>query len=326
MTATAPGPAQAPVAGSDAAGAASPYLGRCAFPAPAAGPVSLAVSGGPDSAALMVLAGAAGLRGTVIHVDHGLRAGSDADAPAVERWASALGFSFDCRRVHVAPGPDLEARARRERYSVLPAGVLTGHTMDDQAETVLLNFMRGAALDGLGGMRAGPEDRASGPPVRRPLLGLRRAETADICRRWGIEPLLDPSNSDARFRRNRVRAELLPLLCDIAGRDAVPVLARQAALLAADADFLEGLAAAVDPLDVRALRGVPVPLARRALRAWLRSPEAGAGAEAHPPSSADLARVMEVVEGSRRACQISGGRRVSRRLGRLAVAVGQGTG
>ena len=291
-----------------------PLLTRCAFPPAGEGPVVLAVSGGPDSMALTVLAAGAGLSGRVVHVDHGLRPGSEQEAPMVERVARETGFSFESVRVCVPPGPDLEARARRARYGVLPAGVLTGHTMDDQAETVLLNLLRGASLDGLSGMRA-RSGVARGPvSVRRPLLGLRRAETLEVCRRAGITPLVDPSNSDPRFRRNRVRAELLPLLELIAERDVVPVLARQAAWAADDVDLLDLLASSVDPTDVLALRSAPPALARRALRAWLRSGEGH-----HPPSSAELTRVMDVVDGRRRACQLAGGRRVWRRAGRLAV-------
>ncbi|HET9076966.1 MAG TPA: tRNA lysidine(34) synthetase TilS [Acidimicrobiales bacterium] len=317
------GDAGAPVA-DRARGAAAPFLSRCRFPDASSGPVSLAVSGGPDSVALMILARAAGLQGTVIHVDHGLRPGSAAEAPAVAAMAASLGFGFECRRVRVGPGGDLEARARRARYQALPAGVLTGHTMDDQAETVLLNVLRGAALDGLSGMRPGAGASGRGPAVGRPLLDLRRRETAGICTEAGFQPIQDPTNTDPRFRRNRIRTEVLPLLGDIAGRDLVPVLARQAELAAADVELLDELASAVDPVDVRSLRAAPPALARRALRSWLRSPRAGGGPEAHPPSSAELGRVMQVVDGTRRACQITGGRRVSRRAGRLTLSVDGG--
>ena len=276
----------------------------------------MAVSGGPDSMALMILARAAGLEGTAVHVDHGLRPGSEAEGQVVEDAARRLGFSFSGTKVVVGDGPDLEARARRARYGALPAGVLTGHTMDDQAETVLLNLMRGAGLDGLSGMRVSGEGsgRSSGPAVRRPLLALRRAETVEVCRRAGILPIADPSNADSRFRRNRVRSELLPLLQDIAERDVVPVLARQAGVMADDADLLEQLAAPLDPTDVAALRAAPDALARRALRAWLRS-----GQGHHPPSSAEIDRVLEVVEGRRRATELAGGRRLFRRAGRLGL-------
>jgi tRNA(Ile)-lysidine synthase len=163
-------------------------------------------------------------------------------------------------------------------------------------------------------MRTAPSG-AGGPGARRPLLAIRRSETVEVCRLAGFDPLDDPSNDDARFRRNRVRHELLPLLDRIAERDMVPVLARQAALAAEDAHLLDQLAAGIDPQDVGALRAAPPPLARRALRAWLRG-----GPGHHPPSSAELARIMEVVDGARRACEISGGRRISRRAGRLSVS------
>ena len=295
---------------------AGELLARCAFPPSERGPVSLAVSGGPDSLALVVLARWAGLHGLVIHVDHGLRDGSAAEAEVVGEAAARFSFAFERRSVNVAPGPDLEARARRARYDALPSGVLTGHTMDDQAETVLLNVLRGAALDGLSGIRAGPEGR-----IRRPLLGLRRSETAALCRASGLIPVLDPSNHDARFRRNRVRSEVLPLLCDVAGRDLVPVLARQALLLADDADVLQELASGIDPTDVRALRRAPVALARRAVRSWLRSDESAGDAEAHPPSAEEVTRVLAVADGRVRACELAGGRRVQRRAGRLHIVV-----
>ena len=294
-------------------------LARCEFPPATEGPVAMAVSGGPDSMALMALAGAAGLEGTVWHVDHGLRPGSDAEADVVEQAAEGLGFGFAGFQVSVDPGPDLEARARRARYGVLPSGVLTGHTMDDQAETVLLNLLRGAGLDGLSGMRE-RRSEAGSAPVRRPLLRLRRSETAEICRRAGIVPIVDPSNSDLRFRRNRVRSELLPLLCDIAERDVVPVLARQAAVISEDVELLEELSRPLDPTDVSALRAAPPALARRALRSWLRSGEGN-----HPPSSAEMSRVLDVVEGRRRACELSGGRRLSRRAGRLSLTGVEGS-
>lgn len=283
-------------------------LARCTFPSPMDGPVALAVSGGPDSLALVVLASLGGLQGTAIHVDHGLRAASGEEADVVAAAADRYGFRFEAVTAKVADGPDLEARARSTRYAALPFGVLTGHTMDDQAETVLLNLVRGAGLDGLCGMR--PSDR-----VRRPLLGLRRWETAELCRQSGLVPLIDPSNADARFRRNRVRVELIPLMSSVAERDVVPVLARQAETAAADVTILDGLSAAIDPADSKSLSAAPLALARRAVRGWLRSGDA----ELHPPSFAEVERVLQVADGSRRACEVSGGRRVSRSSGRLTV-------
>ena len=117
-------------------------------------------------------------------------------------------------------------------------------------------------------MRAGPT---------HPLLDLRRAETVGLCAHLGLEPVRDPTNGDPRFLRNRVRAELLPLCADIAGRDVVPVLARQAELLAGDADLLDAVGDLLDPTDAAALAAAPAAQARRAVRRWL------AGDGTYPP-------------------------------------------
>ncbi|HET7720669.1 MAG TPA: tRNA lysidine(34) synthetase TilS, partial [Acidimicrobiales bacterium] len=227
-------------------------LARCTFPP---GDVTCAVSGGADSLALLVLAVQAGCRVTAVHVDHGLRPGSAGEASVVAAAAARYGATFRAETVDVAPGPNLEARARAARYAVLPAGVLTGHTADDQAETVLLNLIRGAGLDGLAGMR----------PEGHPILALRRSETEALCTAEGLKPVADPTNTDPTHRRNRVRHELLPLLNDIAQRDVVPILARQAALLRDDADALD---VGLDPTDALVMAHSPPALARRAIRRW----------------------------------------------------------
>ena len=209
-------------------------LSRCTFP-PRGRPLACAVSGGADSLALLVLAAAAGCAVTAIHVDHGLRAGlggrgrgGAGGGGAVRRARSrATGSS-------VAAGPNLEARARAARFAVLPADVATGHTMDDQAETILVNLLRGAGADGLAGME---------PGARHPLLGLRRRETHALCAAVGLAPVCDASNDDPAFVRNRVRHELLPLCAEVAGRDPVPLLARQAGVLRDEVALLDSLAA-----------------------------------------------------------------------------------
>lgn len=279
----------------------SSLLARCRFPAPDT-PVTCAVSGGPDSTALMVLAVAAGCRVRAVHVDHGLRSGSATEADLVRASAARLDAAVivDAVSAPVEPGPNLEARARAARYAVLPDDVLTGHTLDDQAETVLLALIRGAGLDGLAGMR----------PRGHPLLGLRRHETVELCRRLDLEVVVDQTNDDPAHRRNRIRHEVLPLLDEVADRDVAPVLARQAELLRDEADQLDALAAEVDPTDVAALRAAPVAVARRALRRWLRT--------GPPPSSADIARVLDVAHGRVRATQV-GGRKITRSGGRLHV-------
>jgi tRNA(Ile)-lysidine synthase len=266
------------------------------------------VSGGADSLALLVLAVHAGCRVTAVHVDHGLRPGSADEAGVVRRAADRFGARFRAERVEVPPGPNLEARARAARYAVLPADVLTGHTADDQAETVLLNLVRGAGLDGLAGMS----------PAGRPLRHLRRHETRALCAALALDPVADPSNNDPGFRRNRVRHELLPLLSAIAARDVVPVIARQAELVRADTDLLDELAGTLDPCDARALAAAPPALARRAVRRWLRTDGPG-GAERYPPDAAAVERVLAVARGEAAACEVTRGWRVARTARRLRL-------
>jgi tRNA(Ile)-lysidine synthase len=282
-------------------------LARCDFP-PARSAVTCAVSGGADSLALLVLAVESGCRVTAVHVDHGLRPGSAGEADVVRAAADRWGAAFRGVRAPVEPGPNLEARARVARYAALPAGVLTGHTADDQAETMLLNLLRGAGLDGLAGM----------DPRSRPLRRLRRRETRALCEALGLEPVEDPTNRDSAFRRNRIRHELLPLLDDIGERDVAPILARQADLARDDVAFLDELSAALDPCDARALAAAPVPLARRAVRRWLRRGGPG-GDELHPPDGASVDRVLAVARGEAVACELPGGWRVARSRGRLRL-------
>ena len=277
-------------------------LARCTFP-PAGVPVTCAVSGGADSLALLVLAVAAGCNVTAVHVDHGLRPGSAAEADVVATAAGQYGATFRAATALVDPGPNLEARARAARYAALPDDVLTGHTADDQAETVLLNLLRGAGLDGLAGMA----------PGRHPLLRVRRRETRAFCEVEGLEPVDDSSNDDLSFRRNRVRAELVPLLDQIAERDVASVISRQTELLRHDAELLELLSAEIDPTDAKALADAPPALARRAVRRLL--------ANDHPPDSAAVERVLAVARGEAVATDAGGGRHVRRSRGRLAVVV-----
>ncbi len=279
-------------------------LERCTFPS-AGTAVDCAVSGGQDSLALLVLASEAGCSVTAWHVDHGLRPGSAGEAEVVAQAANRWGAAFEARIAQCEPGPNLEARAREARYQVLPEGVLTGHTADDQAETVLLNLMRGAGLDGLAGIN----------PARRPLLALRRHETQALCDSLGLEPVQDPSNLDPAHRRNRVRQELLPLLCDIADRDVVPIIARGAGLMGGIRDLLDELAAAIDPTDAKAMAEAPEPLAQMALRRWIQR---GTSAE-HPPDAAAIERVMAVVRNEIRSTEIGGGWRVTRSSQRLGL-------
>jgi tRNA(Ile)-lysidine synthase len=280
-------------------------LGRCRFPPPGTALVC-GVSGGADSLALLVLAVAAECVVTAVHVDHGLRPGSGDEADLVRSVAAGLGAAFRAERVQVDAGPNLEARARRARHRALGPDCALGHTADDQAETILVNLLRGAGLDGLSGMRPGP---------RHPILALRRRETEALCARHGLVPFADPGNADPAFLRNRVRHEVLPLLADLADRDVVPVMGRQADLLRSVADHLRQEARALDPTDVADLGAAPEVVVRVALREWLRPTDP----DRHPPDAATVDRVLDVVAGRVRATQVGGGWKVARTAGRLRL-------
>lgn len=295
------------------------YLGVCMFPTDAQ--LVCAVSGGADSAALLLLAHRyaqiVGADVSAIHIDHGLRLDSASDADHVAELTDRLGVSLTVERVEIVAGPNLEERSRIARHTALASAalghkvlldhkVLLGHTADDRAETVLLQLIRGGALDALASMRA---------TSTRPILALRRTDTAAICAIAGYEPISDPANSDPRFVRNRIRHEALPLLDEISQRDVTLLLERAAALAAEEADLLNELAAVIDPTDARALTAAPRPLARRAVRAWLRAD----ARQQHPPDAAAVQRVLAVAAGEQRATQTNDGRRVSRHRGRLMV-------
>jgi tRNA(Ile)-lysidine synthase len=281
---------------------AADLLARCAFPSPGT-TVDCAVSGGPDSLALLVLAVEAGLMVTAWHVDHGLRPGSDAEGERVAVVADSLGAAAVSVTAMVDDGPNLEARAREARLDALPDGVLTGHTADDQAETVLLNLLRGSGVHGSAGI---------GDPGRRPLLGLRRSETRALCVACGLEPLDDPMNDDPRFVRNRIRNEVLPLLAEVSDRDPVPLLARHAGLAGEAVVLLDALIADIDPTDARTLAVLSPELARLALRGWLTGLLGG-----RPPDAAAIDRVFDVAGGLVRATEVAGGLRIERSRGRL---------
>ncbi|MGV8907659.1 MAG: tRNA lysidine(34) synthetase TilS [Propionicimonas sp.] len=253
-----------------------------AVAAVASGPMLVACSGGPDSLALAAAAGIvatrSGLSVRAAIVDHRLQAGSGAVAGAVAHTLAGLGLTSVVLPVSVdANGQGIEAAARQARYAALAATarpgelVLLGHTLDDQAETVLLGLARGSGIRSLAGM-----------PVRRdgfirPLLGLRAATTRTACVELGLHPWLDPHNAEPRFTRTRVRERVLPLLEAELGPGVALALARSAELARADADLLDGLAAAElaanggAELDCAWLSHLPLALLTRVLRDWLRS-------------------------------------------------------
>jgi tRNA(Ile)-lysidine synthase len=237
----------------------------------------VALSGGADSLALTAVA--AGLRPTTaLIVDHGLQAGSSDVAATAREHALSMGCvdaQVLCVDVGSAGGP--ESAARMARYAALDAArgdapVLLAHTLDDQAETVLLGLGRGSGARSIAGMR--PWDT----PWFRPLLGVRRALTHAACVELGVTPWQDPHNVDPRFTRVRLRAEVLPLLEDVLGGGVAEALARTATALREDNDALdeqaarasaavnEGLAAGP---DTRRLADLPTAVRRRVIRAWL---------------------------------------------------------
>lgn len=235
----------------------------------------VALSGGPDSLALT--AAAAADRPTVaLIVDHGLQTGSAQVAEQARADAIALGCvdaQVLCVEVGTEGGP--EGAARTARYTALQAAaagapVLLGHTLDDQAETVLLGLGRGSGARSIGGMRPYT------PPWCRPLLGIRRSVTHAACAELGLTPWQDPHNADPRFTRSRLRTEVLPLLEDVLGGGVAEALARTAAALREDADVLDAEAdralaeVAVDAeLDTARLRTLPAAIRRRVIRSWL---------------------------------------------------------
>jgi tRNA(Ile)-lysidine synthase len=274
---------------------------------PAAGTsVDVAVSGGPDSLGLLLLCVDAGLVVTAHHVDHHARATSSEDAQYVAQVCATLGVALVRHDVLVEPGPNFESRARAARRSAMPTSVLTGHTMDDLAETVLLNLLRGAGVDGLSPMVDDPT---------KPLRDVRRAPLHAYVETSAFTPRHDETNDSADYLRNRVRHELVPLMDELAGRDVVALLARQAGLMHDERVWLDALSGAeavsLADADCRELRTWPVARLRRWLREQLRGDDLGDGR--HPPTADEVQRAIDVVRGDVVATQLSGGRRLSRK-------------
>jgi tRNA(Ile)-lysidine synthase len=259
--------------------------------------VLVALSGGPDSLALAVALGfeqeKCGVRAGAVIVDHGLQHASAEVAERAAEQARAAGLSpVVVRRVAVTDeGGGPEADARAARYSAFgdvaretgATAVLIGHTLDDQAETVLLGLARGSGARSLAGMRVVTPSHAStsarSPALVRPLLGLRREVVAQSLADQEITPWLDPHNTDETFRRVRVRNTVLPVLEAELGPGVAEALARTAAHLTADADYLDArasdaLRAALTPadaLDTRVLVSLDSVIRLRCVRMWLVS-------------------------------------------------------
>jgi tRNA(Ile)-lysidine synthase len=316
--------------------------------------VVVAVSGGADSVALLLAldellrTGRLGLQLRVAHLDHGLRGeAGEEDARWVEALANELWVEVEVGRADVkeraaSAGDNLEQAARRARYEFLAEVaaecgsrvVLTGHTMDDQAETVLLRLLRGSGAEGLGGIE----------PVRvlavesevqlaRPLVGwARRVKTEKYCRERGVEFRVDAMNEDERFARVRVRRRLLPLLESFNPR-VVESLSRTAELLREDAAVLnaaaeellhaaseeenvaesEKSASIPASLSVDVLGRASKAVRRRALRLWLAR---GRG-DLRRLEMAHVVGVEKLLVGERggRVAELPGGCFVERRRG-----------
>ena len=297
------------------------------------GPALVACSGGADSLALAAAAAFVGPRlGRpigLVTVDHGLQAGSADRAHAVAAWASSVGFApVEIARVTIDPadpaGP--EAAARHARYQALYAyatgAVLLGHTLDDQAETVLLALARGAGLRGLSGM---PTSRVvDGVTLVRPLLGVRRATTWAACEALGLKPWADPHNSDDRYARSRVRTTLLPTFVEVLGDAVVANLAETARQAARDASYLDAVAADAlldcadgEGLSVAALTALAPAVRTRVLHAWALAIGATAAALGH--KHVDALDALITAWHGQGPTALPGGIHVARHGGRLMV-------
>jgi tRNA(Ile)-lysidine synthase len=320
--------------------------------------IIVAVSGGADSTALLLAldelrrAEVMALDVTVAHLDHGLRGEAGAaDARWVSELAARQGFEAEMGCASVGESAalsrdNLEQAARHARYEFLAGAavkrkarcVLTGHTMDDQAETVLLRLMRGSGALGLSGIETVRElDQKSGVLLVRPLLSwARRAMTEEYCREHGMEVRVDSMNLDERYARVRVRRSLLPLMMSFNGR-VVEAISRSAELLRDETAALgvvaerlldEASAGASEedgtgfehasdssPLRVDVLRDAPRGLRRRALRVWLAR---GRG-DTRRLELVHLMAVEALLEGSRggRVVELPGGTRVYGKRGWL---------
>jgi tRNA(Ile)-lysidine synthase len=287
--------------------------------------VLVACSGGQDSlalaAALAFVAPRAGLRAGAVTVDHGLQEDSAERAAKVALTLRGLGLDpVRTATVAVAGPGGLEAAARAARYAALQeaaadvgaAAVMLGHTLDDQAETVLLGLARGS----------GPRSLAGMPPRRglfvRPLLGVRRSVTAAACTALGLPAWSDPHNADRRFARVRVRLDALPALEAALGPGVAEALVRTAGQLRDDAEVLEKIAASErehddTPLSAASLAGLPGALRSRVLR----SAALQAGCPAGALTAAHVARIEELVTDwhGQRGVDLPGGVRAARRSG-----------
>ena len=299
--------------------------------------VLVAVSGGADSVALLhalhFLRKRLGLRLTVAHLNHGIRGrAADLDEDFVRHLAWRLGLPFICECVDVPSlakrrGISVEMAAREARYdffarairSTGAAAVATAHTADDQSETVLLRFLRGAGPQGLGGMAYRSE--RDGVTVLRPMLDVTHAEAVQFLKRHRLRWREDASNRDTDFLRNRVRHELLPLLEKKFNPQIRRALIRMSSILREENEWMDGMIRAkVNPganLNAAKLRKLPIAVRRRLVVQWLLLNEV----EAEAVDFDVVERVLHLAGKSTgtSTVPISGRHRVARRYEVLSV-------
>jgi len=314
--------------------------------------IVVAVSGGADSTALLlgldelITQEKLRLNLTVAHLDHGLRDDSSQDARWVSRLAKGLGYDVVVGSVNLKASKlreNLEQAARKARYDFLRKTankqdaefVLTAHTLDDQAETILLRLLRGSAAEGLSGTPTVRElARGSKVKLARPLLAwARHSDTEDYCRRRQIVFRVDAMNDDEAFSRVRVRKQLLPLMKSFNNR-VVEALSRTAALLSEDAAALTDEAKRLldlaapkavknsethaPALNVSVLLQSPAAVRRRALREWILQSRG----DLNRVEMVHLLAVEKLLKGERggRVAELPGGIRVTRKRGTLELS------
>lgn len=274
------------------------------------GGLTVALSGGADSAALAFLVTGSGRDLGAVHVDHGFPA-SPMLRDAAARIAEHLGIDMETVEVELGPGPSPEGEARDARYRVFDVGqalVLTAHTRDDSVETILLNLVRGTGVVGLVGI---PYHRP--PSVYRPLLEVSRAETREIATLAGLPFEDDPMNRDSALARNRLRLRVMPLLRELNPK-VEAAIARTSELLGRDAEYLDEVVPghSADGVPVSSVLTLPRPLADRLLARLLV--DAGVGV-----TSDRLARAWSVARGQADRHELAGGKVVVRRGALLVV-------
>ena len=290
------------------------------------GPFVVALSGGADSAVLAWLASQSSEGARAVFVDHQLAASGELRA-AAGRVADFCELSLDIIEAPIDRGvPSFEEAARHARYQALMAAakpeesILTGHTSDDQAETVLGNFLRGSGTTGLAGI---PARRGR---IHRPMLAVSRRETREAAVELGLPFFDDPDNESPARRRNRLRASLIPQLEADFNPALRAVLGRTAQVMAADDDALERLAQRIPVVAdgevvtvpavalVAAEPAVASRAARRALRA-MRGPHGGTHEE--------IGALLSVARGDQRGAELTGGLRVEREGPLLVISGAQ---